>query len=160
MARIVLLDSGPLGLVSGSPRKPAVTQYQAWLLSLELSGADIVVPEIADYEVRRELVRAGASAGLRRLDQLQRRFLYLPITTGAMRRACDFWALLRNAGVPTSGPQDLDAGAILAGQAVAAAGPFDVLTIATTNLRHLSRFPGIDAKNCLALASWRARTGV
>ncbi len=106
MARIVLLDSGPLGLVSKSPQSAAVVQCQAWLLLLESSGVDIVIPEIADYEVRRELMRAGATAGLRRLEQLERRFLYLPITTGAMRRACDFWALLRNAGVPTSGPQD------------------------------------------------------
>jgi hypothetical protein len=31
-------------------------------------GADIVIPEIADYEVRRELSRMGERATLARLD--------------------------------------------------------------------------------------------
>ena len=56
MGRIVVLDAGPLGLVS----KPDVGRCNAWLRMLDISGARIVVPEIADYEVRRELIRPAS----------------------------------------------------------------------------------------------------
>jgi hypothetical protein len=36
--------------------------------------------------------------------------------------------------------------AILAGQAALAGQPGDTVTIATTNLAHLKRFPGVDAQ--------------
>jgi len=106
-----------------------------------------VVPEIADYEIRRELLRIGLTASLRRLDEVAARFSYDPITSPAIRHAAVFWAFLRRKGLPTAGPQDLDADAMLAGQAVAALRPGDTVTIATTNLRHLERFPTIDAQD-------------
>jgi hypothetical protein len=43
-------------------------------------------------------------------------------------------------------PKALDADAILAGQAIAVAQPGDTVTIATENLSHLGRFPGVDAQ--------------
>src|SRR5262249_17749678 len=97
-------------------------------------------------EVRRELVRAGARAGLLRLDALIRRFTLLPLDRPALLRAADLWAHVRNAGVPTAHPQSLDADAILAGQALTATGPVDIAIVATSNVRHLGRFPGIDAR--------------
>jgi predicted nucleic acid-binding protein len=142
----VVLDAGPLGFASGQPGKPRVIQCDRWLQSLEAAGAEIIIPEIADYEVRRELICVGAPAGLRRLDSLQVRFDFAPIASSAMRRAAEFWASLRNTGVPTAGPHDLDADAILAGQAMTMGQPGDVVTVATTNLKHLSRFPGLDAR--------------
>ncbi|MEX2261699.1 MAG: hypothetical protein WD696_07095 [Bryobacteraceae bacterium] len=48
-----------------------------------------MIPEIADYEVRRELLRAGKEKGLGRLDAL-------PITTPVMLKAAEFWATLLN----------------------------------------------------------------
>jgi hypothetical protein len=62
-----------------------------------------------------------------------------------MIQAAEFWALLRQSGIPTSSPDALDGDAILAGRAVLACRPGTV-TIARTNLAHLSRFPGIDAQ--------------
>ena len=56
MADIVFLDAGPLGMVS-HPR-PA-NEIVAWLARLLGSGTRVLVPEIAGYEVRRELLRAG-----------------------------------------------------------------------------------------------------
>jgi hypothetical protein len=44
-------------------------------------GVDIVIPEIADYEVRRELLRAGKDRGLARLDALKAMLGYASITT-------------------------------------------------------------------------------
>jgi len=74
VARIILLDSGPLGLAAHRPNITEVRHCLAWLATLERSGAMIVVPEIADYEVRREPIRARIVSGIGRLDRLKTRF--------------------------------------------------------------------------------------
>ncbi len=74
MSRYVLLDAGPLGLACSRPGAPRVDRCLAWLIHLEFSAADVVIPAIADYEVRRELIRLGAVAKLRNLDLLKARF--------------------------------------------------------------------------------------
>jgi len=96
------------------------------------------VPEIADYEVRRELVRADKTQGIVRLDALIALIEYLPITTEVMRQAAQFWALARQQGKPTAADPAPDGDVILAAQA-ATLGAMDVV-IATTNVGHLSRF--------------------
>ncbi len=53
---------------------------RAWMDNLRLSGVLVVVPEIADYEVRRELIRAGIGVRLTRLDALSSSLTYDPIT--------------------------------------------------------------------------------
>ena len=68
------------------------------------------------------------------------------LMTDAIVKAAELWALLRQSGIPTSSPDALDADAILAGQAALAGQPADTVTIATTNLAHLNRYPGIDAQ--------------
>jgi hypothetical protein len=149
MARLILLDSGPLGLVVRAPSKPQVVRCVTWLKTISATGATVVIPEIAHSEVRRELFRIRAVGSLRRLeyyldpsDGLKR----LTLTTVAIIKAAEFWAFLRQSGIPTSSPDSLDADAILAGQAALAGQPGDTVTVATTNLAHLSRFPGIDAQ--------------
>ena len=42
-------------------------------------GHRIVIPEICDYELRRELVRADKQEGLKRLDALASALVYLPL---------------------------------------------------------------------------------
>jgi predicted nucleic acid-binding protein len=136
VSQVVLLDSGPLGLV---PRlSPKSLECAEWLQDLLAGGADIVVPEIADYEVRRELLRAGKAKGLERLDDLAGALRYLPITSAAMRQAAAFWAQARHAGKPTAPDLALDADAILAGQAATMVA--DDVVIATANVGNLSRF--------------------
>jgi predicted nucleic acid-binding protein len=102
------------------------------------AGVRVVIPEIADYEVRRELLRAKKTAGIERLDALADFLEYLPITTVAMRHAAGFWATARQQGQPTAGDKTIDGDMILAAQAVAL-GAADFV-IATTNVDHLSRF--------------------
>ncbi len=75
-----------------------------------------------------------------------RRSLHLVLTTDAIIKAAEFWAFLRQTGLPTSSADSLDADAIFAGQTALAGQPGDIVTIATTNLAHLNRFPGIDAQ--------------
>jgi hypothetical protein len=95
VARLVLLDSGPLGMASDNPVKLHTGRVLAWIAALDAAGTDVVVPEIADYEIRRELIRASKTAEIVRLDDLEQDLIYLPLTT---------------------------------------------------NIRHLGRFPGIDAR--------------
>jgi hypothetical protein len=149
MARLILLDSGPLGLVVRAPSKPQVVRCLAWLKAISATGATVVIPEIAHYEVRRELLRIRAVGSLRRLDYALdpgSGFKYLTLSTDAIIKAAEFWAFLRQSGIPTASPDALDADAILAGQVALAGQPGDTVTIATTNLAHLNRFPGIDAR--------------
>jgi len=143
--RIIVLDAGPLGLASNARGKPSADECRAWLRSLALDGVRIVVPEIADFEVRRELLRVGATAGLLRLDLLGASLTFDPITTTAMRRAAEFWAAARRAGLPTADPRSLDADVILAAQADVIGGSDDLVIVATTNPGHLSRF--VDARD-------------
>ncbi len=138
MTRTVLLDSAPLGLLSAPPRQASAGACSQWLAGLIAAGFRVIVPEITDYEVRRELLRAGKSASVRRLDALALATEYLPISTDAMRLAAELWALARQQGQPTAGDNTIDADVILAAQArTLGVAPF---VIATTNVGHLSRF--------------------
>jgi predicted nucleic acid-binding protein len=138
--RVVVLDSGPLWLASKPLGQPAADRCRTWLGLLDIAGVRVVVPEIADYEVRRKLLHSRVTAGIARLDHLEAGLAYEPITTDVMRLAAEYWADARRAGLPTAGPRSLDADAILAAQAVLACDPADTVTVATTNVGHLARF--------------------
>jgi predicted nucleic acid-binding protein len=109
-----------------------------WLQAIVGHGSRVLVPKIADYEVRRVLLRANKVRGLARLDALIGLLEYLPLTTAAMRKAAEFWAQARRQGRPTADDKALDGDVILAAQAMTL-GITDVV-IATTNVGHLSRF--------------------
>jgi predicted nucleic acid-binding protein len=138
VSQVVLLDTGPLGLVTNPRRSPQSVACAQWLQALVARGIRVIVPEIADYEVRRELLRAKKERGLARLDALASRLEYLPLTTAAIRQAAVFWAQARQQGQPTADDKALDGDVILAAQAMTL-GAADVV-IATTNVGHLSRF--------------------
>jgi predicted nucleic acid-binding protein len=146
MSKFVLLDSGPLGLAVCRRGTKQADELRAWLAELEIAGVFVLIPAVMDYEVRRELIRAGATGKLRNLEDLQKRFRILPITPAAWLRAAEFWALTRRMGMPTGPDTDLDADATLAGCAATVGRPGDEVVVASSNVRHLSRFPGIDAR--------------
>jgi hypothetical protein len=89
---IVLLDSGPLGILSNPNSSPTTLECRYWAEALVAKGYRLIVTEIADYEVRRELLRADKLAGIRRLDELKATLEYLPLTTATMLKAAQFWA--------------------------------------------------------------------
>jgi predicted nucleic acid-binding protein len=138
--RLIFLDSGPLGLMTNPKNTPLAEACRQWAMDLTSAGVRLFIPEISDYEVRRELMRLGKSAGLRRLDQVKAQLDYAPITTAVMMEAAGLWADARRAGRPTASPEALDGDCILAATALLAAGPGDVSIVATTNVGHLSRF--------------------
>jgi hypothetical protein len=98
MSLIVLLDAGPLGMITNPKSSSDNEACKNWLASLTYSGVEVVIPEIADYEVRRELLRAGKEKGLGRLDALKGMLGYAPITTPVMLKAAQFWASARRMG--------------------------------------------------------------
>lgn len=142
MSRAILLDTGPLGQITNPKTTPANAACVQWYQALMAGGARLIVPEIADYEIRRELLRANKTPGIARLDGLIQTVEYLPITTAAMRQAAAFWAQARQQGQPTAGDNTIDGDMILAAQALTL-GVSDFV-IATTNPKHLAPFVPAD----------------
>jgi predicted nucleic acid-binding protein len=133
----IFLDSGVIGLITNPNLSAEGISCAKWLLSHINKGIQIIIPEIVDYEVRRELLRANKVKGLARLDELIDSLEYLPINTESMRQAAFFWAEARQKGQPTASDKTIDADMILVAQVVV----MDVQNkvIATTNVGHLSR---------------------
>ena len=141
MSTVIFLDSGPLGLVTNPNKANADAKACAeWLILCLSAGARVCVPEICDYEVRRELIRANKANGLARLDQLKQQIEYVPLTTQMMLKAAEFWATARNSHQPTASGEALDADVILAAQAALSVQIGEEVVIATTNVGHLERF--------------------
>ena len=138
MSQVIILDTGPLGLVTNPKLSPASIACAQWLQTHVTAGNRVIIPEIADYEVRRELLRVNKIKGIARLDDLAKFLEYLPITTISMRQAAQFWAQARQQGQPTAGDKTIDGDMIMVAQAMTLAVPNVV--IATTNVGHLSRF--------------------
>ena len=146
MARFVVLDSGPLRLATLQPRKPKADDCRLWIANIAAGGAVIIIPEIADYEVRRRYHKDGSTANLARLDGLKQSHFYLSITTPAMLRAAELWAWIRTQGAPPAPPEALDADTILVAMTESLIGnPSDIATIATGD-KDIARFPGVDAR--------------
>lgn len=127
--------------MASNPRSsPENERCRQWLYELKVRGANVFLPEISDYEIRRELLRAHKTAGLARLDSLRSILNFLPINSLAMERAAMLWAEARNRGRPTAHSEALDGDAILAAQALTAGFPPEDVVVATANLGHLGQF--------------------
>ena len=136
MAEAIALDAGVLSQVTHPRPHPALTN---WFQKILQTNVTVFIPEIADYEVRRELLRAGKATGVARLDQLKSALAYLPVTTAVMLHAAQLWADARNRGRPTADPSELDCDVVLAAQALAVGA-----TVVTDNIGHLALF--VEAK--------------
>ena len=145
MSRKILLDAGPLGKIAHPRPNPEIT---AWLQEILSSDDEIVIPEIADYEVRRNLLLSQLTKSIERLDHLKKFLTYLPLNTDTMLKAAELWAEARRTGQPTADPKELDADVILAAQAILLDG-----IVATENVGHLARFT--EAKHWRDIASSR-----
>ena len=141
MNRYIILDSGPLSMVKNPKANSITLECQLWLDQQIRQGAIIFIPEIADYEVRRELIRAKKLKSIQQLNQLQRVLEYLPLTTEVILKAAELWAIVRQQGQPTADATALDGDVILAAQTLTIAQQLQKeVIIATTNVGHLSRF--------------------
>jgi predicted nucleic acid-binding protein len=141
----VLVDSCVLGELCHPKKNRKTAEWFETILNTRFDQIALVVPEIADYELRRELLRGLAKQqidqrSIDRLDELAALLDYQPLTTDALRDAAQLWADARNAGHPTASNDALDGDVILAAQAREVAG-----TVVTNNTKHLSLF--VDAKH-------------
>lgn len=137
----VVLDSTPLGLLTQREGVTEADVCRAWYVSLLTSGCLFFVPEIADYEMRREMRRKRNDGAVRRLDAFSSAApeRYLPLTTSAVRLAADMWAQARQTGHVTAPPEALDADVLIAAQArllVPADFGLADMVVATENAKH------------------------
>lgn len=138
--RAIVLDTGPLGLLANPKASADGLACRQWARDHIAAGVEVFLPEIADYEVRRELLQARLLRSIAALDTLQAELDYLIMTTSVMRLAARLWAESRQAGQPTADRHALDGDVILAAQALILGYEPKEVVVATTNSRHLSRF--------------------
>lgn len=145
MNRLIILDSSIVGIITNSKADNNEAQNcKVWFNNLVQKQEIIVLTEIVDYEVRRELIRANKHNGIQRLDELKTVLNYLPITTEVMLLAAQLWAETRQKGKPTADSKSLDGDVILASQAKLEELNGNTVIIATRNVKHLSLF--VDAR--------------
>jgi predicted nucleic acid-binding protein len=142
VSRFLILDSGPLGLLTHPQRNAEVVAIAEWLFKWLLSGHQVIIPAIVYYELKRELIRAGKNLGLARLQAFASITpgRYLPLSDEALQLAAELWAKARQQGRPTADVKDLDVDVILAAQALSFGPASGDVIVATTNSKHLSQF--------------------
>ncbi len=142
---IILLDSGILGQLTNPNLDRDTDPLKKWF-DISLIRTNVVSSKICDYEIRRGLLLAqkqGLTAeGLSLLDDLYKFVDFLPVDETILDLAADIWATARSEGQPTAGDRNLDADMIICAtwQDLATNYPGQEVVIATTNVRHLSRF--------------------
>ena len=147
---IYVLDAGPLGLVTNPKESPDTRSCAAWLRSVLAGGARVMVPDVVDYEVRRELIRAGKPKGLARLDVMAEDHGE-PVDRRVWPLAAEMWAEVRRAGMPTAPDPAIDVDVIVAAFARLAAEDGTNVVVVTDNVGHLIRF--VEARNWRELAA-------
>lgn len=142
MPRVIILDSSPLGLIVQRLDNKRADECRQWLAQHVEGGADVLVSDVIDYEVRRELLRLRLAQAIDRLDAFYTNPFVrrLPVTDASLRLAADLWARARQEGTPTADPQALDIDVVLAAQTLLCGVPADELVVATSNVVHLSLF--------------------
>jgi hypothetical protein len=118
---------------------PAET-CRAWAAARLESGVRFLVPEIIDYELRRELIRLNHTAAIARLDEfIHTSDRLIRITPQTLKLAANLWADMRTRGLPTSSAESLDIDVILSAQVLSADYPPEQFVVATSNSNHISR---------------------
>jgi len=140
MSNIILLDTGPLGLITHPLGSAESDACNLWMRSQLSTGVLVLVAGIADYELRREMLLNGNIKGIIRLNNLNALIGFDPITTAVMNHAATLWAQARKMGKPTASDLALDGDMILSAHAALIAARGHKPTVATTNVKHLDLF--------------------
>lgn len=88
MSKVIVLDTAPLSLLT-NPKLPSLTLVAIpWSVDLMAASHRLIVPAIADFELRRELERSGNARSIAALDAFEAtapdRYAKLPPGTAAL----------------------------------------------------------------------------
>ena len=136
----MLLDTGVLGLLTNPNATAQTMACKRRFSQMSARGVRFILPGIADYELRREYIRANMTQSLSLLDKLKAQLRYEPIDDAVMLRVAQHWADARQMGKPTAPDPALDGDMILCAFATLLADSGQRVTIATTNTKHLTLF--------------------
>lgn len=145
----VFLDTCTLGVLVNPNNTRKTREIRLWMKSHLSKGVRFRVPEIADYELRRNLILetlvcpfgpSQSAASLNLLNQLKLTIGYIPLDTDMMLKAAGLWAKARRGGYSTAHKFKLDGDVILAAQAIVESAAKERIIIATRNVRHLSQY--------------------
>ena len=137
--KVYLLDTGILGRIT-HPKGKGNKSVVEWFRTMLLRQEEIRIPEICDYELRRELLHNGFMRSIQLLDAYCSAVGLLPINSSVMKKAAQLWADSRKQGKVTAPPEALDGDVILAAQAIYIAKEGFQPTVVTENVRHLAWF--------------------
>jgi predicted nucleic acid-binding protein len=137
VAKIVLLDAGPLGFLAHPNPRVRSRECAEWATDLRRKGVTIFVPEGADYEVRRSLIQQHRGPSLAQLDSLKATFGFLRMEEDHWLRAAELWADCRHHGIATGGDNRIDFDVILCAQALVLKQAGEDVWVATDNIAHL-----------------------
>lgn len=143
---IVFIDSGVLGILTNTHKTGEARDCEEWLYRLLARGIYVCSSELCDYEVRRSLIltshKQSKIPSIQSLDELREIISFLPITSELLKKASIIWADARSQGIPTADNKSLDIDIIICShwQMLKDEFPARYVVIATTNVKHLSRF--------------------
>lgn len=139
----LFLDTGVLGMVT-HPKTDEGHEAAKWLYGHVLAGATIVVPQICDYELRREYIRKNNEKSLKHLNDLIEKSEYALTTKDIWHKAANLWADCRNRGKRLADDHALDGDVILIATIKDDGNIGAQCIVATTNVKHLIDF--VDAR--------------
>jgi hypothetical protein len=132
----VVFDTGVLGIVT-HPSKRTSPCVQ-WFESLVAADVEIVVPEICDYELRREYILQNNLKAIGFLDGLKQSAVFCKVDSDIWLAAAALWAQCRSAGKAMAGNAELDGDVLLI--ATVNSMTLDPTTVvATTNVKHIDQ---------------------
>jgi toxin FitB len=141
----LVIDTNILGKLC-HPKNAKNHEVAEWFLSALRDGQfTFYLPSIADYELRRELIRGIRQnkldpKSLERLDQLGLTLDFIELESRTLKAAATMWAEARmGKGKPTAPDDSLDGDVLLAAQAKEVGA-----SVLTENKKHISRY--VDVK--------------
>ncbi|BAY12218.1 nucleic acid-binding protein [Calothrix sp. NIES-2098] len=143
---IVFIDSGVLGILANPNRAGEVRDCREWLYRLLAKGVYVCSSQICDFEVRRSMILESQIKPffnhIPNLDRLQEIITFLPITAELVKKVSALWAVARSQGLPNADAKSLNIDMIICShwQMLQEEFPGRYVAIATTNVKHLSRF--------------------
>lgn len=151
---IVILDSNILTLLvtpldeklsEDEKLTKEIHQCTKWFERLLSKGARIIVSDICDYEVRRELIRIK-SKSVQELDNLRDLIEFKPVTFAVLEKAAELWAEARYLSQSNKIKENIDVDCILAAQwcLLKEQYPGRKVIIATKNIKDFQRVTDCD----------------